>query len=725
MSPLRFMGVALTCLYATVAFANPDNLTLSSDSRTEIGPERKASAPHAVAKRAIEPQAQPKPHIVKKFTNTDCLKTDSCDLKSFELEVSKTFLDQDQHDSSFDDLYQGDLMIAGYETKDLASLEKFGVVQFIKGCHLGRTMTNGKPLYYIDSVRSFFDFKQLFLHPSWLVDSIDTDPLYSSVPYDPSRYSSIPRNQWKRHAAYRINKPNPFIDETPEQQEVYQFKNPTQPKLYIYDYPTGSYGSSSRKFGEYTYASMVFKTCIFKTTDIPTEVRQEWDGGGKELACFEWSNNYRYDTVRDLFVAATQLDPLCEDKAWADQVYTSYLTPIGEPELDWSKKSQDLGLNKNSCQAIYGTRLANGTHFAGDLCVDYFHQGKDTSSFLTPIGPEPRFAPNPFLTGYLADGGGTSVRLSTLQTKGVNDLKEIFSAMKADALSAAQKGNRGTDADRAILERIGALNLYFLEAGPGCEGGQELAASHDPVLNGLLLCPGWTNLARETMIEMLAVQVAGVFDPCRIKPIYKMSNPLIADLKKSQPRLIETCFKKDPELNSPQTIANVTAYLQDVVNSGRTEFETLHLKIDPALVKCSLAQPSARTLPKQYDQFVGSETWTCARRSSGDTSPTKPVVQPWLNEKICSPRVREIHQNTLAADLMSRYLTQRLSTPLKNPSLLLYGRVGRACGQQGLSDPEQLGSFERLALYLGRSEIQSAIGCTADYQRALCESRLF
>ena len=645
-------------------------------------------------KRLSLSSGTPAPFASHEFINKDCAKTNSCDLKSFKLEVYKTSSVQAELDPTADDITYGDMMVASYETRDLGSLEKYGIVQFIKGCSLTHWNINGKAETVINTQRGFFDFNVPFIHPNWVLDSLDTDPVYASVQYDPSLYSSIPKSQWKRLAAYRINKPNPFANETSADQAVFQYKSPTEPRLYISDYPTFSYGAKDRRSKNYSNSSMKMRTCVFKLADVPQVAKPDWNDAGKAIACFEWANNHRYDSVRDRFVDAKDVDPLCTDTKFAERFAIEQNTPPTEKALNWTKKSQDYGLQPNSCDASFGALTSTG-YFAGDVCAQDFYRSIDPApfmQFLKVIGRDKREIPNQFLSRRLLQGGLTSINFSAIRLPTVGDMSAIFKDLKARAIDVvtAQAVRTGdTELNASFVRRMSSLQVRFLQQGAGCDNGSELRADYDPVINAILVCPAWTHLPNEALVEMLSEQIAAVLDVCSIRPIYTMRAPFIKDLKTAKPQFVAACFKPDPDLRSSAVVGIVLQNLEATVDDGRTDFEGIQDDIDQALLKCQLIEPSKSSpLPKDFSASLVADLWTCARKASGDKSPSAPIAKPWKDKNACSFRNRDMMQSALGADLLSYYLRAHpevVSADAK--SALLFSTLHQTCAQQGLTDP--------------------------------------
>ncbi len=133
-----------------------------------------------------------------------------------------------------------------YETDSVDALEKYAIVQFVKGC--------------------VFDSSK---NPAGKI----TRNLSYVVP-------SFGERRW--------NKPGSYDQET---QKYYGAEKPTIPVVYLTDHPAGAFVTGTGVKN----ASLEFKTCIYKAIDVPTETRRDNIGFAKPITCFEWQNAYVYD----------------------------------------------------------------------------------------------------------------------------------------------------------------------------------------------------------------------------------------------------------------------------------------------------------------------------------------------------------------------------------------------------------------------------------------------
>ncbi|MGE0631889.1 MAG: hypothetical protein AB7O96_05750 [Pseudobdellovibrionaceae bacterium] len=243
---------------------------------------------------------QSKLDIVKTetFVNQNCAPTDSCGLQAFDIEISVS-----RTTDAFGVISQGSNMVSSYQTQTLSQLEDYAIVQFIRGCSYGSQMAEGKVEKFLNVRRDFFGLQNdyTFLHPNWVIDSVDLDPVYASTPTG-------------RHASYMNVKPRiPAISSDYWRKDFYWIQDPASPRLYVFDSPTpASIDPNTDRLNRVaTNVSMGFKTCIFRSKDVPPRVSPTWDGDGKALHCFEWTNSHAVDLASEKINSSGGLDPIC------------------------------------------------------------------------------------------------------------------------------------------------------------------------------------------------------------------------------------------------------------------------------------------------------------------------------------------------------------------------------------------------------------------------------
>jgi hypothetical protein len=222
--------------------------------------------------------------VVQRFLNSGCQKNDSCGLTEFSVitnEIEIWFSDDEFYPAL------GTVMTAEYKTDSVNSLEKFVIVQFIRGCviYSVKNFYGNIEKSVSDTLFKFFDKKSVpFCFTDWVIDSVDVDPVYNSD------------EDYGRHGLYRWNDvPGSFQAAT---QHYYGEKKPSNPRLYVTDnvLPRASY----KAMGEYNLersvdVSLEFKTCIYRTADVPKETDENNINFAVPIKCFNWKSSYVYN----------------------------------------------------------------------------------------------------------------------------------------------------------------------------------------------------------------------------------------------------------------------------------------------------------------------------------------------------------------------------------------------------------------------------------------------
>ncbi len=234
-------------------------------------------------------------HRASIFENTGCAKTQSCTLKRVE------YIVEDYKVGIGNDYTYGTRFSARYETEAVNHLEDYVFVQFMRGCVYWDDwdrLKNGKmvPDYVIyGSPKNPAEAKD-FNFTDWVVDTDNPDPVFSSdAPGFP------------RHTFARWNLVPGSVDEMTER---FYFKDcPKFPELYIADYPHGVY---VKKSGNAKNASLQFRTCIYKTVNVPTSLPPEGPQIGQPITCFDWNISYLYNYAKGVYEhPGTLICPSC------------------------------------------------------------------------------------------------------------------------------------------------------------------------------------------------------------------------------------------------------------------------------------------------------------------------------------------------------------------------------------------------------------------------------
>ena len=177
----------------------------------------------------------------------------------------------------------GNGVIMEYETDSVDAIEKYAIVQFTKGCVFDSSKNgDGKINRNLGYVLRSFGETIPFCFPRWVIDSQDTDPAYNSDP------------EYGRFYLLRWNKPGSYDRRT---QKFYGAEKPKIPVVYMTDYPAGAFVSGTGVKN----AALEFKTCIYKSSDVPTKTRRDDIHFAKPITCFEWQNVYVYDFSNGTF----------------------------------------------------------------------------------------------------------------------------------------------------------------------------------------------------------------------------------------------------------------------------------------------------------------------------------------------------------------------------------------------------------------------------------------
>jgi hypothetical protein len=214
------------------------------------------------------------------FVNADCRATDSCDLKRFaltRLAHEIWFADDPKHPT----FANGAIM--EYETDSVAAIEKYALVQFVKGCVFTSARNRAgeitRDINY--GVASFGETVPLCF-PDWVIDSQDDDPVYNSDP------------ELGRFYLLRWNLPDSHDRRS---EKYFGEEKPKMPVVYLADYPAGAFITASGVKN----TALNFKTCVYKTNDVPRRTRRDAVDFAAPLSCLEWQNVYVYDFDQQRF----------------------------------------------------------------------------------------------------------------------------------------------------------------------------------------------------------------------------------------------------------------------------------------------------------------------------------------------------------------------------------------------------------------------------------------
>lgn len=225
------------------------------------------------------------------FENNNCASIRACSLKRVE------YLVQDYRIRVGGGYNFGTRLFARYQTDSLSTLEDYVFVQFIRGCVYTTERKNGVVTILRDIDRYHFEKIRIFKHAEWVIDSFDKDPAYYSI-------AGLPR-----HFAYRWNKkPGSTAKET---EMIYGREWPDFPELYVADRPATAFymNRSARNI------SLRFKTCIYKSRDVPFTANPNEIEFAEPINCFFWNSSFIFSHRKKMYESGNsgEIAPACRD----------------------------------------------------------------------------------------------------------------------------------------------------------------------------------------------------------------------------------------------------------------------------------------------------------------------------------------------------------------------------------------------------------------------------
>lgn len=230
---------------------------------------------------------------------SDCVLRDICDLKKVVFRIEQFRLPPVPDEEGDIDLL-GTRLYASYETMQIDQLEKYAFVQFIRGCAFYSLLKDDGTVdeHFGRARAAMFDRMMIFRHPLWSIDSNGPDPAYSaSAEFPESRHYLA---QWSKKISERVPE---------EQGDLYGETKPTVPSLFITDLPIAAW---YRPDGLTQNVSFEFRTCLYKTAEVPIEAKGEHDVNFAEpIACWEWKHNFVYNYTTKRFDQSETVAPIC------------------------------------------------------------------------------------------------------------------------------------------------------------------------------------------------------------------------------------------------------------------------------------------------------------------------------------------------------------------------------------------------------------------------------
>lgn len=228
---------------------------------------------------------------------TDCAVRELCTLRGVGFRIARYELPETKSESV--EIEYGTVIYAWYDTTDIPALQDYVFVQFLRGCYIqtntyrGETTRHFLPLLHHDVTGPY-------CFPEWVIDRDHEDPAYSSEPL------------MSRHFFAQWFDGDPEVFPTPEKTKYYGMEMPTIPRLGMLDRP---YGAFVRKWGNgrilANSAHLEFRTCLYRTTDVPLNFDEQKDRLPPPIVCHEWNSIYGYDPSTQSITRGTAIGPIC------------------------------------------------------------------------------------------------------------------------------------------------------------------------------------------------------------------------------------------------------------------------------------------------------------------------------------------------------------------------------------------------------------------------------
>src|SRR5690606_20835983 len=151
------------------------------------------------------------------------------------------------------------------------------------------------------------------------------DPLYAS--YNDETYNESERFNWHKiismpnfsfeHSSNQVLLETFFNRKNYVVNSIAKSKNEKTNRLFITDLPSGTYYRANAALGKdwIALSSLEFKTCLYKTKDIPqtgepASFNEPIENGGP-IVCFDWSDKSSPNFEEKTIERTEELDPFC------------------------------------------------------------------------------------------------------------------------------------------------------------------------------------------------------------------------------------------------------------------------------------------------------------------------------------------------------------------------------------------------------------------------------
>lgn len=238
------------------------------------------------------------PEEIQTYTSTECEQNQTCNLLRFSVRRHDYKVNFDEYTTpTF-----GTTAYFEYFTKSPAMLEEFALVNFIRGCQFYSRprkdpQKDGVERIYSIANESFGQFVT-YRFPEWRIDSIDTNPIYNNTPAEWGEGIAT------QHGPYRWNRIKGSFDKRTEVRLIEE--SPQENRLYVSDRPDVAFVSDDGS--EAKNISVEFRTCIYRTRDIPRVTTPDNVDFAAPIACHEWRSSYIYDFEKKEFTHPESID---------------------------------------------------------------------------------------------------------------------------------------------------------------------------------------------------------------------------------------------------------------------------------------------------------------------------------------------------------------------------------------------------------------------------------
>lgn len=186
---------------------------------------------------------------------------------------------------------------------DVSHIEDYVFVQYLKGCQFESSWDGVKETRTKSIGHVYFGKVIPYVHANWDIDSDNSDPVFTAY----EGYGRFGIWQWNKD-------PNSY---DPTHAAYYIFEKPPHPVVFFNEIPAASAvlekSNDPAVLKRAQNASLEFRTCLYKASDVPNMSTPEGEGidFSKAIHCFEWEDKNVYDFSLNQFVTKGPIDPYC------------------------------------------------------------------------------------------------------------------------------------------------------------------------------------------------------------------------------------------------------------------------------------------------------------------------------------------------------------------------------------------------------------------------------